>query len=103
LTKIGAGKLAILGVQTYDTLTTEAGRTDLGTALGTGTSTINANATTNLGVSQTLSALNIGAGGVVTLGALPPAPLADGEEAAIGNDSLALNEEAGSEIAAASV
>ena len=99
LTKVGAGKLAILGVQTYDTLTTEAGRTDLGSALGTGTSTINANAETNLGVSQTLSALNIGAGGVVTLGPLPPAPLDEAEEIAGGNDPSPLNEETASNLA----
>jgi fibronectin-binding autotransporter adhesin len=80
LTKIGAGKLAILGAQTYDTLTTEGGRTDVGSALGNGSSTINANATTNLGVSQKLAALNIGATGVVTLGTLPPAPLLEEEE-----------------------
>ena len=45
---------AILGGKTYDILTTEAGRTDLGSALGTGTCTINANATTNLELARHL-------------------------------------------------
>jgi hypothetical protein len=103
LTKVGAGKFAILGAQTYDTLTTETGRTDLGSALGTGTSTINANAATNLGVSQTLAALNIGAGGIVTLGALPLAPLPDGEQSGVGNDPLGLNEDTGSDLAGTAV
>ncbi len=75
LTKVGGGKLVLSGTQTYDTLTTSAGRTDIASALGTGTSTINANAETNISVSETLGALNIGNGGVVTIGTpLPPAP-----------------------------
>ena len=75
LRKIGAGMLTIAGAQTYDTLNTEAGRTDIASALGTGTSTINANAETNISVGQTLAALSIGNGAVVRLGApLPPAP-----------------------------
>ncbi len=74
LTKVGTGTLTLAGTQTYDTLTTSAGRTDLTSALGTGTSTINSNAETNTSVSQTLTALNIGDGAVFSLGALPPAP-----------------------------
>lgn len=75
LTKIGAGKLVLAGTQTYATLDTEAGRTDIASALGTGTSSLIANAETNISVSQTLAALNIGDGAVVTLGSpLPPAP-----------------------------
>ncbi len=70
LRKIGAGKLTIAGAQTYDTLTTTDGRTDLASALGTGTSTINANAETNISVSQTLDALNIGGSAVVALDAV---------------------------------
>ena len=78
LTKVGAGKLTLAGTQTYATLNTEAGRTDLASALGSGSSTLNANAETNIGVSQTLAALNIGNGAVVTLSApLPPAPAED--------------------------
>ncbi len=77
LTKIGAGKLLIAGAQSYDTLTTSAGRTDIASALAggnAGLATINANAATNISVSQTLRALNIGIGAVVTIGApLPPA------------------------------
>ena len=75
LTKIGAGKLTIAGTQTYDTLNTEGGRTDIASAVGTGSSTIIANAETNISASQTLSSLTIGDGAVVQLTAtLPPAP-----------------------------
>jgi hypothetical protein len=59
----------------YSTLMTNAGTTDLEVPLGTGASTVNANAATNFGTSQTLAALNIGTGGVVTISAsLPAAP-----------------------------
>lgn len=78
LTKTGTGKLVLAGAQNYDTLTTSAGRTEIGSALmggNAGLATINANAATNISVGQTLAALNIGSGSVVTLGApLPPAP-----------------------------
>ena len=79
LTKTGPGRLTLDGAQTYATLTTQEGRTDLASALGTGASTVNANAETNFGVSQTLAALNIGDGATVTFGnPLPAAPaLAD--------------------------
>ena len=80
LTKIGAGKLVLAGTQTYATLDTEAGRTDLASALGTGTSAIIANAETNISVGQTLASLTIGNAAVVTFGApLPPAPGGAGE------------------------
>ncbi len=62
--KTGGGILSLNGPQTYTTLTTSAGTTNLNVALGTGTSTVNADATTNFGVSQTLAALNVGAGAV---------------------------------------
>ena len=39
VTKVGAGKLTIAGSQTYETLVTEAGRTDLASAVGTGAAT----------------------------------------------------------------
>ena len=82
LTKLGAGKLVLAGTQTYATLDTEAGRTDIASALGTGTSSIIANAETNISVSQTLASLTIGEGAVVSLGApLPPAPGGAGEVA----------------------
>ena len=71
LTKIGNGILNLEGTQTYSTLTTSAGTTNIDSALGTGSSTLNADATTNIGVSQTFAALNIGAGAVVTLTASP--------------------------------
>jgi hypothetical protein len=75
LTKIGEGKLTIAGTQTYDTLNTDGGRTDIASAVGTGGSTITANAETNISASQTLTSLTIGSGAVVTLTAtLPPAP-----------------------------
>ena len=60
LEKTGAGTLAIKGVQTYSALTTTAGVTDLYTALGTGSSTIVANATLDIYASQTLASLIIG-------------------------------------------
>jgi autotransporter-associated beta strand protein len=73
LTKVGPGTLTLSGTQTYPTLTTSAGTTNVGSPVGTGNSTINANATTNIGASRTLTALNIGAGARVTLGAPAPA------------------------------
>ena len=72
LTKVGTGKLELNGLQNYTTLNTQSGRTDLNNILGTGTSIINADAQTNITVSETLAALNIGAGAVVTLGNPPP-------------------------------
>ncbi len=73
LTKIGAGKLYLEATQAYGTLDTEGGRTDLASALGTGTSSIIANAETNISVSQTLVSLTIGPGAVVTVGFPLPA------------------------------
>jgi autotransporter-associated beta strand protein len=71
LTKIGAGTLTLAGAQTYATLNANGGTTAINSALGTGTSTVNANAAVQFGGSQTLAALNIGNGAVVTLGAAP--------------------------------
>lgn len=79
LTKNGAGILNLNGTQSYTDLATFVGTTNINTALGSGTSTITANAATNISVSQTLTSLSIGPGAVVTLGAAaaPPAPFAD--------------------------
>ena len=68
LVKQGAGTFTLNGVQTYGTLTANAGITNVNSALGTGASTVNANATVNFNASQTLAALNIGAGAEVTFG-----------------------------------
>lgn len=57
LTKTGAGTLTLGGVQTYSTLKTNAGVTNLSGAFG---GILDANATTNITVSQNLLALNIG-------------------------------------------
>jgi fibronectin-binding autotransporter adhesin len=72
LTKIGDGKLTIAGDQSYDTLDTEGGRTDVASAVGTGSSAIIANAETNISATQTLSSLTIGSAGKVTLSAALP-------------------------------
>ena len=78
LTKTGNGTLTLSGTQDYDTLHVAAGNLNLDNLLGTGGSTLTVDATTNtnISVSQTLAALNIGDGAVVTLGgpALSPAP-----------------------------
>jgi autotransporter-associated beta strand protein len=96
LTKGGTGKLIIDGPQSYSGLQIDAGTVTLNSSLADATitneggtlnlnadatnSTINANsaAGTNIHVDQTLTALNIGAGGVVVLGGgPPPAPAAE--------------------------
>ena len=68
LTHTGAGNLDIKGTQTYDILNANGGLTTLDSALGTGTSTLNANSTVQINVSQTLAALNIADGVEVTFG-----------------------------------
>ena len=70
-TKVGAGTTNLSGAQSYSTLTTSGGTTNVSGAFTGGTSTVNANATTNFTVSQTLGALNIGAGAVVTFSGPP--------------------------------
>jgi autotransporter-associated beta strand protein len=63
----GAGTATLAGTQTYSILTTSGSSiTTIKSALGTGTSTLNANATTNIETSQVLAGLNIGPGAVVT-------------------------------------
>ena len=93
LTKIGTGTLTISGPQSYSTLLANEGRTNLESSLASATitnaagallnvkadatgSTVNVNGNTAFTVSQTLAALNIGAGGVATVGlpALAEAP-----------------------------
>ena len=66
--KQGAGALTLNGVQSYGTLTANTGITNIGSALGTGTSVLNANARVNISASQTLAALNIADGVEVTFG-----------------------------------
>ena len=69
LFKKGVGTLSLDGVQTYGTLTTDAGKTIVNSAVGTGGSTVNVNAGAAMKfgtVSQTLSSLTIGAGATVT-------------------------------------
>ena len=67
LTKAGAGTLTLEGTQNYPTLNANDGTTNLDAALGSGFSTINVSGALNIGTDQTLAALNISAGGVVTL------------------------------------
>ena len=74
LRKIGDGGLLIGSFQDYDTLTTEGGYTEIITPLGTGSSTINANADLTITTDQTLSALNIGDGATVCV--IEPTPTA---------------------------
>ena len=78
--KSGAGKLVLEGAQNYASLTNDAGRTDVSKAIGTGTSTVTANAgQVNFAASQTLESLVIGNGATVTIGSpLPPAPPEEG-------------------------
>lgn len=71
VTKVGAGTTTLSGAQSYSTLTTSGGTTKVNSSFTGGTATVNANAATYFGASQTLAALNIGAGGVVTFGAPP--------------------------------
>ena len=73
LTKTGTGTLSLSGAQGYRTLTASAGTTNLNGSFTGGTATVNANATTNIGASQTLSALNIGSGTTVTFTQSPAA------------------------------
>jgi hypothetical protein len=75
LTKVGTGTLTLSGTQAYAQLDTEGGVTALNTALGTGASTVIANAATNFNVSQKLASLTIGPAGVVTLTATAPGAL----------------------------
>lgn len=74
LEKIGAGTLTLKGTLNIDGLLTSAGTTNLDTALGTGTSILEANAETIISADQVLEELIIGDGAVVTLSGDAPAP-----------------------------
>ena len=81
ITKIGAGTVDFTSTSNLTgltKLTTTEGITDLHSVLGTGTSTIIANANTNIYTNQTLASLSIGDGATVTLiSPPPPAPAFD--------------------------
>ena len=61
------------GAQGYAVLNANTGTTNVNGSFTNGTATVNANSRLNFGASQTLGALNIGAGVVVTFGAGAPA------------------------------
>lgn len=75
LTVAGAGTLTLNGFQGYTSLTSNGGITNLNRPLGSATAalptantaTLTANAMTNIGTSQRLGALNVGATGVAAL------------------------------------
>ena len=68
LTKTGAGTLTLAGPQDYLELDANAGTTNVNGSFTGGTATVRANAATHFGASQTLAALFIGDGAVVTFG-----------------------------------
>ena len=72
VTMNGTGTLTLSGLQDYATLITNSGITNIDSAQSTGALAVEANATTNFGTSQTLAALVIGDGAVVTLGDARP-------------------------------
>jgi hypothetical protein len=59
--------LTLSGPQNYPTLNADAGTTHVTGSFTGGTATVNVAATLNFGANQTLAALNIAAGAVVTL------------------------------------
>ncbi len=68
LTKTGAGKLVLGGVQNYATLNANGGLTDITGSFTGGTATVHANAAVKFEASQTLAALFIADGVEVTFG-----------------------------------
>ena len=95
--KAGDGKLVISGTATAytSTLTVNAGRADIDTALGSGAASIHAGAAVvNISVSQNLADLTIDDGGkVVLVSPLPPAPeLSDDVGGLAGGSPIAVPE-----------
>ena len=76
ITKVGTGTLTLNGTLSYTDVTNiNSGTLNVNSALGAGANVVNANGgNTNFSVSETLAALNIGNGAVVTLGPAAPAP-----------------------------
>jgi hypothetical protein len=71
-TKAGSGELTLSGALSMTTLIADDGTLQVNSnAAG---ADVIVNATANFGVSQTLNSLEIGSGGVVTLGAAVPSP-----------------------------
>ena len=68
LTKAGAGKLVLSGVQEYAALYLNGGTTDIAGSFTTGTAVVHANSATTFGASQKIASLIIGAGAEVTFG-----------------------------------
>jgi hypothetical protein len=73
VTTSGPGTVNLDGAQNYTALNALAGTTNVNGSFTGGSATVTANAALNFGSSQTLSSLNIGAGGLVTLTASPSA------------------------------
>ncbi len=98
LTKAGSNALTLAGTNTYTGATNvNAGTLNIGGTLGAGANVINANAgMTNISVSQTLGAVNIADGAVVTLTSVAPSP-AEGEAAAAFDGFEAFGAELGTE------
>ena len=89
LVKVGTGALTLSGVQSYTSLVATGGMVNLNSPLGTGGSSLDVSPTAgtaevNVATSQILSALNIGDGGVVTLGSINLAAAEAGDAAAPG-------------------
>ena len=78
IAKTGAGTWTLAGPQTYARLTTSDGITNLSVSLPNTTIDCNGG-TLNINTSQTLAALNIGAGGVVAITGTAPAFAANDE------------------------
>ena len=94
VTKIGGGTLNLNGSQTYATLTTSGGITNVNSAIGTGSAVVLANATINFTVSQTLASLSIGNGVEVTFGnGSSFAPWDEGEGKTVDAPALVLEED----------
>ncbi len=84
ITKVGTGTLTLNGTLSYTDVTNiNSGTLNVNSALGAGANVVNANGgNTNFSVSETLAALNIGNGAVVTIGPAAPAPALPFEQGA---------------------